>query len=315
MCGSCPYRDRCQYIHDYRILCSNARSKTRKKVVAGVDEEEDSFFWPTMLSSKNQSSGMSYEIMRERGQERAQDKQIVSMWATFSKFCDDCNYNRELNVFNINQPTHANSDVSRLDVFMTLSQGNSISDDHDQSSNGVCVSHERDWTDDSSTLLSFTSFEDEKYLGPFTSDIYCTPTRHEIGIDIESPTGINEIPDLDEDNVLHSEMDDEIIKPATNPFSFGAFPWETSIVRSVPITPPGLNTTHVLSSKTNTNSISKNDDEMTHENEIGVNIGLIDMLDEPEEESILSRAFIVDPRVSLRHDERRRRESGRSLFD
>jgi hypothetical protein len=44
--GSCPYRDRCVYLHDPRLVYKEAKTKTRKK--NSEDSILDSFFWPVM---------------------------------------------------------------------------------------------------------------------------------------------------------------------------------------------------------------------------------------------------------------------------
>eukprot|EP00602_Paraphysomonas_sp_CaronLab_P010737 CAMPEP_0185039334 /NCGR_PEP_ID=MMETSP1103-20130426/36100_1 /TAXON_ID=36769 /ORGANISM="Paraphysomonas bandaiensis, Strain Caron Lab Isolate" /LENGTH=364 /DNA_ID=CAMNT_0027578185 /DNA_START=125 /DNA_END=1219 /DNA_ORIENTATION=+ len=45
--GWCPYRDRCIYIHDPRLMHPTAKSKTRKKNKEDK-ESQDSFYWPTI---------------------------------------------------------------------------------------------------------------------------------------------------------------------------------------------------------------------------------------------------------------------------
>ena len=44
--GTCPFRDRCVYLHDPRLLCKEAKTKTRKK--NRDDSVTDSLFWPAM---------------------------------------------------------------------------------------------------------------------------------------------------------------------------------------------------------------------------------------------------------------------------
>lgn len=45
--GTCPYRDRCVYLHDPRVMDASAKSKTRKK--NKEDTVVDSLFWPVMM--------------------------------------------------------------------------------------------------------------------------------------------------------------------------------------------------------------------------------------------------------------------------
>ena len=50
--GACPYRDRCQYLHDPRLLGVSSKAKTRRKNVISPTDIVDSFFWPPMSSDR-----------------------------------------------------------------------------------------------------------------------------------------------------------------------------------------------------------------------------------------------------------------------
>ncbi len=112
--GSCPYRDRCQYLHDPRILSLSAKAKSRKTNSTEKHSEEDAFFWPVM--SLNSVSGVldsskcphvsqnyivplpgtrsvgnnsTHQSDKNRG---VQDSSVYSMWGHFTTFCDiNCN--------------------------------------------------------------------------------------------------------------------------------------------------------------------------------------------------------------------------------
>jgi hypothetical protein len=112
--GSCPYRDRCQYLHDPRLLSPTAKAKSRKTNLTEKQLEDDAFFWPVMSlnsvsgvldSSKCPHVSQNYVVplpgtrsvgdnsVQQSDKNRGvQDSSVYSMWGHFTTFCDvNCN--------------------------------------------------------------------------------------------------------------------------------------------------------------------------------------------------------------------------------
>ena len=64
--GFCPYRQRCQFLHDHRLAGSVSSKLRMDKSSHRVSTEEDSFFWPMQpsFSSTNTHSKQEYNIRR-----------------------------------------------------------------------------------------------------------------------------------------------------------------------------------------------------------------------------------------------------------
>lgn len=45
MCGTCPYANRCQYIHDQRVFMTLSKSTSRRKNIEN-NLSDDAWFWP-----------------------------------------------------------------------------------------------------------------------------------------------------------------------------------------------------------------------------------------------------------------------------
>eukprot|EP00602_Paraphysomonas_sp_CaronLab_P009589 CAMPEP_0185019194 /NCGR_PEP_ID=MMETSP1103-20130426/1820_1 /TAXON_ID=36769 /ORGANISM="Paraphysomonas bandaiensis, Strain Caron Lab Isolate" /LENGTH=430 /DNA_ID=CAMNT_0027549381 /DNA_START=65 /DNA_END=1357 /DNA_ORIENTATION=- len=90
--GCCPYRDRCVYIHDPRLMHPSAKSKTRKKNKEERDSQ-DSFYWPTVsrVSHHKGTPCNTYSVplacCPNGGYSDAEA--MYSMWNHFVDFCID----------------------------------------------------------------------------------------------------------------------------------------------------------------------------------------------------------------------------------
>jgi len=90
-CGFCPYRERCVFLHDPRLISKIAKTKTRKK--NKEDVIQDSMFWPVLPSSAvnlrlDRSSKphvmQHYSVPSPKDDEyRLHDQAIYSMWMHF----------------------------------------------------------------------------------------------------------------------------------------------------------------------------------------------------------------------------------------
>ncbi len=95
MTGCCPYKDRCQFLHDLRVRARDAKARIRAK-----NQEEiipDAHFWPVMdynlvnrkLDMKNQPTvSQNYEVPVPQNDEyRRHDEAVYSMWNHFVEYC------------------------------------------------------------------------------------------------------------------------------------------------------------------------------------------------------------------------------------
>ncbi len=81
-CGICPYRDRCNFVHDNRIRSKNcAKTSTRKKD-KNDDELNTVFYWPKM--TKETSSNIClYDCHPEIESSNYDYMSVYSMWNHF----------------------------------------------------------------------------------------------------------------------------------------------------------------------------------------------------------------------------------------
>ena len=135
--GTCPYRDRCVYLHDPRLIHKDAKTKTRKK--NSEDSILDSFFWPTMpiheVRKKLDASRQPHVIQNYLvpGAESWNNKQpdafihdsaIYSMWMHFTEFCSTSNngsYDKNSASFQVTKLYNKYTDRKRLGIFVNLS--------------------------------------------------------------------------------------------------------------------------------------------------------------------------------------------------
>jgi hypothetical protein len=89
--GICPYRDRCQYLHDPRVMCFNAQNKIRTK--SKGDKTTDALFWPNMpfrhlcFDKSNEPQVLQQYNVPPPRDNMKHDEAIYSIWMHFVEFC------------------------------------------------------------------------------------------------------------------------------------------------------------------------------------------------------------------------------------
>lgn len=134
--GTCPFRSRCQFLHDPRCLSRGAKTKTRKKN-AEDSSNTDSFFWPKSIGS---STCQRYLIPEPRIDKlyRQHDHAVQSLWHHFVSFCELTANNPNLSEISFVSESHQQymdhqytfnlyTGSKRLSIFVELSCGRSTS--------------------------------------------------------------------------------------------------------------------------------------------------------------------------------------------
>jgi len=149
--GTCPYRERCVYLHDPRCICKEAKTKTRRK--NKEDVVLDSLFWPvmpqSMVNEKLDSNGQPHVIQAysvpqpQNDQYQDHDRAVYSMWMHFVDSClanQDSKSGAQMSACYSAPNTLLNryTNMKRLPTFLTLSRGESL--DRKQSQTLACPS-------------------------------------------------------------------------------------------------------------------------------------------------------------------------------
>jgi len=143
-CGTCPYRDRCVFLHDPRIANSfPGKIKCRRKSMEEFGPS-DSFFWPTMdrdevnkwLDGRNAPTVSQFYVVPAPGDD---DKlldspnvcAVYSMWMHFldalEQLQQQSGSTQEQKIDNPYTRLNAHNNKPRLSVFTELSKGKSLS--------------------------------------------------------------------------------------------------------------------------------------------------------------------------------------------
>jgi hypothetical protein len=205
--GTCPYRERCVYLHDPRCICREAKTKTRRK--NKDDIVLDSLFWPIMpynaVAQKLDNNRQPHVIQPynvpspQPDQFRHHDEAVYSMWMHFVDFCLATGESTNVPYANLapcfaapDLPINAYTQLPRLAVFRVLSAANNqtIVKEDILSAN---MEYKEETTNDfaaKATLRKLSSSTGDSTLPAPTS----SPTRSQYGLNAFNGPGIQTVP-------------------------------------------------------------------------------------------------------------------------
>lgn len=172
--GTCPYRERCVYLHDPRIICREAKTKTRRK--NKEDSVVDALFWPIMpynlVAAKQDNNRQPHVIQPytvpppQNDQYLRHDQAVYSMWMHFVDLCAACATSEGPSqgdnaacYLAPDTATNAYTQEKRLAVFRALSnsKGRSLVSDDSSSIPSVAVPNNKGRSKSPTTVSSILS--------------------------------------------------------------------------------------------------------------------------------------------------------------
>ena len=64
VCGSCPYNNKCTFIHDERLKINCSKVKSKERII--LNDEDDAFYWPNCTNNCRNKNN---------------NKMVLSMWS------------------------------------------------------------------------------------------------------------------------------------------------------------------------------------------------------------------------------------------
>ena len=126
--GSCPFKDRCTFLHDGRVVNFEVSSKTRRRCieVASTPQEKDIFYWPMMCcgTNKDKHGDSGEQSLNNQYQTRIPSKDymtfadftVYSMWNSFVSFTQNLNDENQSLLSELDAPKDENPEESLLNI-------------------------------------------------------------------------------------------------------------------------------------------------------------------------------------------------------